>query len=371
MKVMFLTNLPAPYKVDFFNELGRLCDLTVVYERETASNRNEKWINQSEHRSYKEIFLKIIKIGDESSISFEIFNVLGKEKFDLIVLNGYSSPTAMLSILYLNYKKIPFILMCDGGLIRKERKYKYRMKKFFISKAAIYLSTGDHTTNYLEYYGADRENIFVYPFTSVMKKDIVYNNIEKKQYKKMIGIQEEKIIISTGQFIYRKGYDVLLNACQNIDQKVGIYLIGGKPPQEYYYIKDSLGLKNVHFIDFLSKKELKKYYYAADIFVLPTREDIWGLVINEAMSYGLPIITTDKCVAGVELIENGENGYIIPVDAPDILADKINEILNNQELREEMGKKSLSKIENYTIENMVQVVYKIILWFNTKKDSFS
>ena len=53
---------------------------------------------------------------------------------------------------------------------------------------------------------------------------------------------------------------------------------------------------------------------ASDLFVLPTREDIWGLVINEAMSFGLPIITTRKCIAGTELITDGENGYLLEAD---------------------------------------------------------
>ena len=53
---------------------------------------------------------------------------------------------------------------------------------------------------------------------------------------------------------------------------------------------------------------------------MPTREDIWGLVINEAMAYGLPIITTDNCLAGLELIKNEENGYIIPVNNTELLA---------------------------------------------------
>ena len=75
-----------------------------------------------------------------------------------------------------------------------------------------------------------------------------------------------------------------------------------------------MNLNNVHFIDFKNKDTLKEYYHVADVFVLPTREDIWGLVINEALAYGLPVITTDKCMAGLEMIENGKNGYIIPVN---------------------------------------------------------
>ena len=57
-------------------------------------------------------------------------------------------------------------------------------------------------------------------------------------------------------------------------------------------------LTNVHFVGFKTKEQLEDYYRAADLFVLPTREDIWGLVVAEAMAYGLGVITTNRCNAG-------------------------------------------------------------------------
>ena len=66
-----------------------------------------------------------------------------------------------------------------------------------------------------------------------------------------------------------------------------------------------------HFIDFLQTSELKQYYKLSDIFVLPTKYDVWGLVVNEAMSQGLPVISTSACVAAIELVSNGYNGYVI------------------------------------------------------------
>ena len=101
-----------------------------------------------------------------------------------------------------------------------------------------------------------------------------------------------------------------------------------------------------------TKKELSEYYKAADIFVLPTREDIWGLVINEAMAYGLPVVTTNKCVSGVELVKDYKNGFIINVDDVKQLAYAINLILSDDILREKMSKESLKTIDKYTIENM-------------------
>ena len=116
-------------------------------------------------------------------------------------------------------------------------------------------------------------------------------------------------------------------------------------------------LSNVHYIEFLDKKSLFEYYRASDVFVLMTVGDVWGLVINEAMACGLPVITTDKCVAGLDLIKNNENGYIVPVASDIDLVNRLTFMLNNKDKTAEMGKKSLDKIQGYTIENLAAVHY--------------
>ena len=75
-------------------------------------------------------------------------------------------------------------------------------------------------------------------------------------------------------------------------------------------------------------------------------------MINEAMAYGLPIVTTDRCVAGVELVENGVNGYVVPVEDETALADSLKRVLSGDTAA--MGSASLEKIRGYTIENMAK-----------------
>ena len=170
----------------------------------------------------------------------------------------------------------------------------------------------------------------------------------------------KKIAITVGQFIHRKGFDVQLNAWAKCDKEYELYIIGATPTKEYLDIKEKLHLENVHFEGFKTKEELNCYYQAADLFVFPTREDIWGLVVNEAMANGLPVITTDKCVAGLELIKNVENGYIVPTENQDELAKRINELLSNDWLLENMAKDNLQKIRRYTVENMANVHASIL-----------
>uniref|UniRef100_UPI00255B3CC5 hypothetical protein n=1 Tax=Thomasclavelia cocleata TaxID=69824 RepID=UPI00255B3CC5 len=110
MKVLWLTNIPSPYRVDFFNELGKYCELTVLFERKKADDR--VWsVNNNEN--YKSVFLKGKSIGNDTALSFEVLKYLNK-KYDRVVVGGYSTSTGMLSILYLSLRHIPFYLNCDG-----------------------------------------------------------------------------------------------------------------------------------------------------------------------------------------------------------------------------------------------------------------
>lgn len=350
LKVLFLTNVPSPYRVDFFNALGELCELTVLFETKTAKSRNEAWIADY-IENFKAIYLKGIKIGEAEAFSLEVFKYLSKRKYDIIVIGMYSSPTGMLAIEYMKARKIPFILSSDGGIEKEDFGIKHWMKEHFISAASGWLSTGRLTDEYLVSYGAKKENIFKYPFTSVKKDDILKKPLardKKEVYRKKLDIQEKRIVLSVGQFIYRKGYDILLKVCSDLDDDIGVYIVGGKVTEEYSVMKKKLKLTNVHFIDFMPKKELADYYRAADIFVLPTREDIWGLVINEAMAYGLPVVTTEKCVAGVEMVCEGHNGYIVPVENTDALKKAIVKAFHIS------GEAVLNTAKKYSIENMAK-----------------
>lgn len=354
MKVLYLTNIPSPYRVEFFNQLGRLCDLTVLYERKYANDRDPRWL-QNKASSFEPVCLPGLNIGADSGFNPVVLKWLNPNKYDIIVVGGYSTPTGMLAILYMKLLKIPYILNADGGLIKTEsNKIKARMKKFFIGGASAYITTGEKGTEYLRHYGA-KARVYYYPFTSVSQRDLrdkTINREEKKKIRAELSLKEETIIISAGQFIHGKGFDVLIKAAAQLNGGAGVYIIGGNPSGEYLELVNQYSLSNVHFIDFLMAPDLKKYYDAADLFVFPTRGDVWGLVINEAMASGLPVVTTDKCVAGLELVEDYKNGFIVPADDDIKLAGKINIILNDEQLRQEMAAESLKRIQSYSIENM-------------------
>lgn len=353
MRVLFCVNTPAPYRVDFFSELGKKCELTVAFETSHATNRDKAWTS-SNFKNFKAVFLKGMRIGEAEAFCPEILTYLSKKKYDIVVIGFYSSPTAMLAIEYMRLMNIPFIISSDGGVIKESTGVRYRIKQHFIKAANGWLSTGSNTTKYFQHYGAKKDKIYVYPFTSVDESDILEKPLsidEKIECRNSIGISNKIVVLSVGQFIYRKGFDVLLKAAKYLTDGIEFYMVGGEPTDEYKSILVQDQIQNVHFVDFKSKKELIKYYQAADIFVLPTREDIWGLVINEAMAQGLAVITTDKCIAGLEMIEVEKNGMIIPADNVSQLVEAIKKAIIHSS---EWGMESLKIMKKYSLQEMAE-----------------
>ena len=358
MKVLYFTNLTVPYRKDFFSELGKYCELSVWVETDRRINSNSKWLMRGKEENYTLKVLPEIKFFNRFKINYGYAKNFFRQKFDLVVVGTYYSLSAQIFILFLTMHHIPFLLNSDGGFIKKDSLPKKMLKSYYISRASAYLSTGEITTKYLNYYGA-KKKVYTYPFTSVWEKDIVdhlLSKTEKQQRKERLGIHYKYIVISVGSCIYRKGYDILLKAVRDFGPSVGFFLIGGKETDDQLellkkYVEEN-HLNQVHFIPFLDKEKLKEYYSAADVFVLPTREDIWGLVINEAIACGLPIVTTDRCIAGLELIKDGINGFIVKTDNVSMLREAIKKIINNETLQTHMSEMSLVVARRYTIEQM-------------------
>ena len=355
MRVLFLTNIPSPYRVDFFNHLGRSVDLTVLFTAEVKEqkHRDKAWFNEN-YSGFHAVFLMNSITIRGKRLCLGVLDYL-KQEWDVIISGGYSDPTQMLAFEWMNLHHIPFYMESDGGFIKRDGVLKRKFKQHYISMPSGWFSTGKTADNYLIHYGAKPGNIIRYPFTSLWEKELQEAQNAAKADKRAIrielGILEKQVVLSVGQFIHRKAFDVLIRAAALLPQDIGVYIIGGKPPEEYKSIIKQVGAENVHFVDFTPKELLKKHYMAADVFAMPTREDIWGLVVNEALSYGLPVVSSDQCGAALELIENGKNGYIVPVNDHAALADAI---LNAIDHRDLLSKNAFLSIADYSIENMVK-----------------
>lgn len=357
MRVLFLTYIPSPYRVDFFNEFGKQCELTVVFEKASASHRDESW-RRFRFDNFKGIVLSESKKGQGPN--FGVIKYIKDKKYDEIIVHNVSTPTGMLAVQYMKSHHIKYWIESDGGFAKSGKGFKECVKRHFIKGAKGYFSTCIESDKYLTIYGAESDKIYRYPFTSLKKGDALQTPLDKNSKKKIrreLDIKEEYMVISVGRFSYLggygKGYDVLMKAAEGISKDIGIYIIGDEPTQEFVDLKKSYNLTNVHFIGFKSKVELREYYLAADLFVLMTISDVWGLVINEAMSLGLPIITTYMCGAGLELVEDNKNGFLVNVGDVGTLKENLESILYDENLRNRMSSESIRKISHFTYFDMV------------------
>ncbi len=360
-RVLFLTNYSSPYRVEFFDQLGKDMDVTVLYadRRENQTHREQRWFVESQGNfRWVQLEKQVLRVRDEP-LCLDVIGWL-KQPWDQIVVCGYSYPTMVLAMAWLRAHRKPFWMEIDGGLIREDSWLKYRIKRLLVSAPNAWLSTGEYPTKYLTHYGARPEKVEVYPFTSLHARDILPqlpSPEEKAALRRELGLEEGNLILSVGRFDHGKGFDVLLNAAARMGEKASFCIVGGEPKEDYLTQMRELGLTNVRFLGFQPKEQLAKYYRAADLFVLPTRSDVWGLVINEAMACGLPVVTTDRCVAGLELIQNGVNGYIVPVDDDAALADKLDAALRAD--CRVLGQAALETIRPFTIENMAKTHVEI------------
>lgn len=364
-KILYITTIPSPYRVAYFNELGKKCDLTVLFEKAGSDERDALW-RQYKFKNFKGIILPGRKLSVNTAFCPTILKYL-KTTWDEIVCCDVSTLTGMLAIQYMKLKKVKYWIEGDGAFAKNGKGFKEQVKKHFISGAYGYFSTSKSHDDYYVTYGADKNKIRHYMFSSVLDSKIinlgsggVEQQIKRRedlrcQARRELGMDENAVIVLTiGQFIHRKGFDVLLNAVKMLDEKTKIYFVGGIPTGEYKNICKEKQLRNIYFEGFKNSDILAKYYTAADIFVLPTREDVWGLVINEAMAYALPVITTTKCIAGLEMVKDDYNGYLVEPDNILELADRINKMASSKELRNKCTINARNVGKQYTIETMTK-----------------
>jgi glycosyltransferase involved in cell wall biosynthesis len=351
--VFFLFSHPAPYKVNLFNGLAKHVDLMVFFERKLGRYQRLQYVDQDRYQ-FQYRFLKGLPIGKENHVSLEVIHHLKTHAYDFIVINGYSSFTEILTIRYLQRHQIPYYLYVNGGLIRLESHLKFRFKKSLISQAIGYFSPTPLIDEYLMHYGATKEKIIHFPYSTIFSNEILTQPLsaqEKLSLRKVIGLPEEgKIFMAIGEFIPRKNFVELIHAWRTVPRTMHLMLIGeGKETLLYRKLIRRYQLKNIHLTSFQPKNLILSYLRASDGFILLSKEDIYGHVVNEALSQGVPVLASDKVIAARVLIRPGINGYLLSLKDIDQLPKLLDQLLLIQPTAA-----SQAIAQSQTIEAMVQ-----------------
>ncbi len=157
-----------------------------------------------------------------------------------------------------------------------------------------------------------------------------------------------------GQMIRRKGVDLLLLAFERLvasGANVRLLLVGREADlPKFMEVVSPDAQSKIHYEGFQAPERLPEYFGKCDVFVLPSRQDGWGVVINQALAAGLPIITSNAVVAGLDLVETGNNGMCVPANDVDALYQAMRTLALNPELARQWGERSTERAYDLTPE---------------------
>jgi glycosyltransferase involved in cell wall biosynthesis len=120
-------------------------------------------------------------------------------------------------------------------------------------------------------------------------------------------------------------------------------------------------IPDVVFAGFLNQSQIGRAYAASDVFALMSREhETWGLVVNEAMNFSLPIVVSDKVGSAADLVRSGVNGYVVPFDSAPSMSERLTELVTHPSRRIAFGRASAERILTYSYDNAVAAIMRAV-----------
>ena len=373
-KVVLLHNVMVPYKFPLFKFLSaqKEIDLEVLFMSRSAKNR--RWaLKKNLGFKYKVLPKLEFNFSGKDLLTYIVSYTFPLEffrkKFDVLIVHGWLDWATQIGFFLCKLSGRKYIIWSESSVNEKSwrRTLTSPFVKLLVRGADACIAIGTSSRQYFEILGADPAKIFMAYYTMDVKyfsRGSKISKYEKKMIRDKMGISPGKVILYVGQFIERKGVNYLLSAFKNLQKEVfdvSLVLVGYGPQKDFLLerIKKEK-IEDVFFHDFVEVSELPRMYALADVFVLPSFEEAWGLVINEAMAAGLPVITTSKVGASIDLVFNGQNGFVVPARNSQALKQALNKVLRSDALARKMGRKSMQIIKDFTPENTGKSFLKAI-----------
>lgn len=353
MKLAVLINRAGPATAPLFRKLSEKFNTIVYYCSDFGVGRGDldsdfnQQIDWGGHLlgGYKYKFLG----------SLEIINELLKNRPDALIVFGWSHYKFWLAYAASIVFKIPFFVWSENPLSQEllKKGFRQKIKKpilyWLFRKASSFFYIGQENRIFYKYYSVPDEKLFFMPYAVDNDYFMGYPKTEK----------EGVTILFVGSLIEKKRPRDLLKAYEELTtynlqpttyKKINLVFVGDGPLRKdlEIYVKDN-NLKDVIFAGFKNQNEISRYYAMADIFVLPSgMGETWGLVINEAMCFGLPIIASDLVGSAKDLVRHSENGYVFQCGDISQLAEFLKDLIQDSDRRKVFGNKSLEIIKKYS-----------------------
>jgi glycosyltransferase involved in cell wall biosynthesis len=373
-RLAFLATHPIQYHAPLFRKMAAhpeidltvyFCSRTGVEERlDPGFGRVIKW-DLPLLQGYRHRFLTNL-LGDELSwqglVNPAIIREICSREFDALCIHGWAYPTALLAFAAGRLRGVPVLFRAETnfrcyGLNGWGRRLQYFLLKQILRRAAGFLAIG--TLNEAFYVGAgiSRERLFRAPYA--VDNDFFQGQAgawrpQKEALKEKHGLSPgTPIILFCGKLLPAKDPFTLLQAFRQVRQQTpcSLVLVGdGRLQEEMKAAVEQSGTPDVRFAGFRNQTELPEFYALADIMVLPSAFEPWGLVVNEAMCFALPIIISDQVGCGPDLVREGENGLVFPAGDAVGLASGLMQLVTDPGLRSRWGQRSLELIRTWNYD---------------------
>ena len=354
-RVLILHNIIAPYRLPIFEALAQEWDVTVYFCQAKTADR--QWQTSLNGYSFRHVVLphRAIRVGSVASIVInpDLPGRLARQASDVYIAGENSSNAFSVLAVLLTAKLRRKAFVCWSEHIEGERAVATSgaIGRLLIEtyRRVVYRNTdsfvayGSQAADFLVRRGAPSGRIVtgvqVVPGSQTPSVQVSRGEM---------GFDGKKVVLSVGYLIARKGLDTLIEAFRGMEREDAVLVIAGAGDQEDHLRRLAGGASNIQFPGYVEGTLKAKYYSVADVFVLPTLHDPWGLVVNEAMAYGLPIVVTDRAGCAPDLV--GDNGLVVPAGDVHALRQALERLLDGDELRREMGDRSRQIIQRYDVD---------------------
>lgn len=313
--------------------------------------------NWMEHREDAWDFWSLLNPG----IVARVFS----EQLDGLVLHGYNSPTHLLAVAAANVAGVPLMLRSDAQLQGQTGLLKGLLRPAALTTLYAlfdgFLAAGTKNAEYYRAFGASEEQIWLAPFSvdNAYFRSQLLDEQEQGEFRADEGLEEGvPVILFASKMTERKRAMDLLKAYETLGKRgveAQLALVGdGVERAKLEAYVEEHAIEGVHFPGFINQSQLPKWYSIADVFVLPSENEPWGLVINEVMNAGIPVVSTWDAGVTYDLVIPGETGYGYEAGDVEALGGILERIVGDEEHRRRLGEGARERIDNWGIEETVE-----------------
>jgi len=361
-RLVIITEIIAPYRIPVFNALVERgdVDLHVIFLSETDHSMRQWRVYAEEIRfSYEVLPSWRNRLGKYNIlVNQRVTGALERARPEVIVCGGYNYLASWQAQRWARRNSVQFLLWCESTASdqRAGRRLVELLKENFFRGCDGFVVPGEAALQYVRLMDPLSRRIFIAPNAVDVN---LFARGEQAARERAGRLRGElglplRYFLFVGRLVEAKGVLDLLQAYGSLSPglraKVGLVFAGDGPQRaEVESVARSIFPGAVHFAGFVHRDELAKYYSLAECLVFPTHTDTWGMVVNEAMACGLPIICSQVAGCAADLVR--ENGRIVAARDVAQLARAMQEVATDRRLREVMSGKSRELIQQYSPEN--------------------